>query len=67
MMETKKVVLFPIEVPITDFCWDRKVHCEHFDNTGGTPGCTLSWFVDLNYDKEGKVQKPDDCKKLRIN
>ena len=59
-----KIVLMPIKVPITDFCWDHVTICGWFDNEGGYPTCDI--FVGhLRYDKEGLVRKPDECLKFK--
>jgi hypothetical protein len=60
----RKEVVMPIEVPVTDFCWDHITPCTWFDNEGGHPTCDL--FVDhLKYNEEGLVRKPDKCLKFK--
>ena len=50
----------PITVSYGDYCWDHNRICEHFDNEGGHPHCTLD--VDLlKYDEKGHVHKPQKC------
>jgi hypothetical protein len=59
-----KKVLWPIEVPDNDYCWDgHTASCTHFDNTGGHGTCELH-VGSLKRDKEGVYPKPPECKKL---
>jgi len=37
----KVIVSLPIEVPNSQYCWDGKVVCEHFDNEGGHGTCEM--------------------------
>lgn len=59
-----KNVCLPIRVPQGDYCWDSIDICDHFDNYGGYPSCTLK-CDDLKYNKEGHVEKPSVCKNLK--
>lgn len=58
----KKLIIFPVEVPDGDYCWehtgDREI-CAHFDNPGGHAQCTLG-FGELVQIKDG-VLKPRKC------
>ena len=45
MMSNKKVVLYPITVPASKYCWEYKpprISCEFFDNEGGHSKCEFS-------------------------
>lgn len=65
--EKYKIVYMPIKVPaISDYCWDwsgTEVICEHFDNEGGHPSCTLG-FYPIKRLNSGCV-KPEECSKLK--
>ena len=59
-----KIVSLPITVPDSNFCWDGKASCEHFDNSGREATCTLGlgtphWDQGLN-----SYYKPLDCFEL---
>jgi hypothetical protein len=66
-----KKVIFPIEVPNTDFCFGGKtesghhVTCGHFDNDGGEPTCRFNLDYNLKYDKENRVPRPMKCRNLK--
>ena len=57
-----KTVLYPIEVPAGDYCWNGDCLCEHFDNEGGHPTCDMR-YSNLKYSGPG-VLKPSWCKEL---
>lgn len=61
----RKKVLMPIEVPVTDFCWDHITPCNWFNNEGGYPTCDL-YVGHLRYNKEGHVRKPDECLEFKM-
>ena len=47
MMSNKKVVLYPITVPASKYCWEYKppyISCEFFDNEGGHSKCELGLY-----------------------
>lgn len=60
-----EIVNFPIRVPVGDFCWNHNNHaiCDQFDACGGHPKCQINNF-DLEYNKNGGVNKPEKCKSL---
>ena len=60
----KKTVLMPIKVPATDYCWDGKNCCEHFDNEGGHGACDLGIHY-VNRDKHGYYPKPQRCSQFK--
>ena len=65
-MNYSKTVLLPIKVSPTDYCWDGKVSCQYFDNTGGHPQCELGvGFYPENNKKNGYPLKPNGCKNLQ--
>lgn len=58
----KKMIIFPIEVPSGDYCWEYKPPhdiCEHFDNEGGHPRCMLG-LGQVDADDDG-VRKATKC------
>lgn len=60
-----KKVLFPIEVPSREYCWEWDIDksiCEYFDNEGGHPTCGLG-FYPLKNGRLG-VLKPEKCRTL---
>ena len=63
-MTNKKIVNYPIRVPIGDYCWNDNAICEFFDNEGGHPTCDLR-FHNLEYITGGKVKKSDACINLK--
>jgi hypothetical protein len=63
MSDPNTIVLFPIEVPDSDYCWDGHHVCQYLETTGGHPTCEL--FVGHpSYNKEGIVPKPAECSRL---
>jgi hypothetical protein len=66
-----KIVLYPITVPIGDYCWEYNLTkdeksmeaCRHFDDYHGYPNCDLR-FGPLKRAPLG-VKKPLDCGKLK--
>lgn len=60
----KKTVLLPIEVPDTDYCWDGRTPCEHFDNYGGHGHCDLDIGM-CDRGKTGDYPKPKECLVLK--
>ena len=61
----KKIVLYPITVPDSDYCWEysgRSV-CEFFSNEGGHETCGLH-FRGQKRCEEG-VKKAHECAKLK--
>ena len=64
----KKIVLYPIEVPVGDYCWkyaqERPQYfiCEHFDNEGGHETCGFGFYGQKRKD-EG-VLKAGECLEL---
>jgi hypothetical protein len=65
-MTTKKTVIFPIEVPQGDLCWDKKsgVICSHFDNFECLANCSLG-FYNKYQPSTGNVFKDKKCAELR--
>ena len=68
--KTTKTVLMPIDVSSSNFCWDTRVACPHFENEGGHPNCNLDLDCEgkslgLRYTKEGYVIKPHYCAMLK--
>jgi hypothetical protein len=65
-----KTVLISVEVSSSNFCWDGRAPCPHFDNEGGHPSCDLELDYKgkgsgLRYNKEGIVIKPSYCAMLK--
>ena len=58
-MDDKIKVIYPIEVPKGKYCWDYHNICEHYDNEGGHPTCSLG-FRELRETENG-VLKPKEC------
>jgi len=60
----RKMVIFPIQVPEGDYCWDYSLtgSCDHFDNEGGHETCDLNFYQKC--DKNGVLKDPD-CKSLK--
>lgn len=61
-----KTVLFPIEVPDGEYCWEfhgRHELCPYFDNEGGHSRCVLG-FHDLSEENEG-IRKSPRCESLK--
>ena len=59
-----KKVLLPITVSFGDFCWGEGRICGQFENEGGHASCGLGFFP-LHSDREGRVEKPVDCRDLK--
>lgn len=62
----KKTVLYPIEVPTGEHCWEKvPPHqiCQYFDNEYGIPTCKFG-FYELKDTPEGIV-KSEFCSKLK--
>ncbi len=60
-------VMFPIRVPVGDYCWEYNggAICSHFNNEGGPAVCTLGFdIINLTRTLKG-VEKPKDCKCLK--
>lgn len=58
----EKVVLYPITVPVSKYCWERKpphTICEFFDSEGGHLKCELGLYG-LNDTPDG-VLKAGRC------
>ena len=55
-----KIVLMPIKVPDTDYCWNGQVVCEHFDNEGGHGRCLLGMSTP-DRDRKGWYPKSAEC------
>jgi hypothetical protein len=57
-----KVVLYPITVPVGDYCFrftGEHTICENFGNTGGHPSCSL--MVGRPIKSDTGVMKPEEC------
>lgn len=72
MMRYYKTVLLPITVSAGDYCWEHHTAdcnngiarvCSHLINDGGVPKCELG-IGDLEYDRHGRVPKPQKCLEL---
>jgi len=61
-----KIVNFPIEVPLGNYCWNfiNNVICKYFDNTGGHNYCELGFLIGYKSSRNG-VKKADRCRKLK--
>jgi hypothetical protein len=61
-MGNKKWVSFPINVPVSDFCWkpDEQIMCQYFDNEGGHESCNMD-FYGQKRTPEGHVTKASGC------
>lgn len=57
-----KIVKLPITTPNSDYCWDGKNPCEHFNSEGGHYTCNLNIGDPIN--TKGFAKKPQECKKL---
>ncbi|HUU86687.1 MAG TPA: hypothetical protein VMX17_02945 [Candidatus Glassbacteria bacterium] len=64
MSNRSKIVLLPIVVSDTEFCWDGMIICPQFSSTGGHPTCDLDIDM-LRYNKAGDVPKPKRCLQLK--
>lgn len=60
----KKIVLYPIEVPDNDFCYNGQTTCQYFDNTSGCGICELDVGI-IKEDSSGYYSKPNKCKKFK--
>jgi hypothetical protein len=58
-----KTVMHIVQVPKGDYCFN-KCTCGYFDNCGGSLRCELG-FYGLEYNKDGLVEKPPECKKMK--
>jgi hypothetical protein len=63
-MNFYKIVSLPIEVSDSDYCWDGKTICTHFDNEGGHGRCDFNIGL-LKSDKTGYYPKPEECLGLK--
>jgi len=66
---SKKTVIFEIEVPTGDFCWNQKngTICKHFDNSETMHSCSLFHINHVPFDDRDKYQfpKPLACLNLK--
>lgn len=63
-MKNFKNVILPINVPVSDYCWDGEFICEFFTTEEYDYGvCKLGFYVG-EADKQGRKPKPDNCKEL---
>ena len=63
-MEEYKEVMFPILVPIGNYCKGNNKICSYLNNGNGIPECKLE-FYPLKKDKENRILKPEECKLLK--
>ena len=61
----RKIVLLPIEVPESNYCWGEESICMFFDNEGGHPTCKLNVGDPIDDPKTGWVPKPKTCLDLK--
>lgn len=63
-----KIVLFPIQVPRGEFCWEFKgstpIICPHFYSEVGHPICILGFSLQSTSSYDG-IKKPAECAKLK--
>lgn len=55
-----KIVLLPVTVPDSNFCWDGHHVCENFDNDGGYGQCLLSIGA-VARNEDGVYPQPSKC------
>ena len=55
-----KIVLMPILVPANGYCWNGHISCDHFDNEGGHPTCTIGISI-KQFPSFSGVKKPNEC------
>jgi hypothetical protein len=59
-----KIVKLDILVPDSDYCFDGKECCPHFNNEGGHGQCELNIGRIADYSVEKGYKKPKECLEL---